>query len=139
MDFAWYLYNWLLPHLYPYYYRVKHVNPDCDVYLVEDNSGAHTRAREFITDMDLLGGINFAPYPGNSPDLHPIERVFDAFEDALQDHKPSGTSIEARQLAMDANGWHWIHAESFGQRMEDMTDPAAFVKKAKLIGYRTSY
>jgi hypothetical protein len=121
-----------MPHLYPYYYRVKQANPDCDVYLVEDNLGAHTRAREFIVDEDLLGGINFAPHPGNSPNLHPIKRVFDTFEDALQDHKLSGASIEAKEAAMDAIGWHWIHAESFGQRMEDMTDPAEFVKKARL-------
>ena len=45
MDFAQYAYNWLLLDLYPYYQDVCKNNPNYDVYLVEDNSSVHTKAR----------------------------------------------------------------------------------------------
>ena len=41
MDFVQYLYNQLLLDLYPYYYKVKETNLDCNVYLIEDNFSAY--------------------------------------------------------------------------------------------------
>lgn len=41
IDFAQYLYNWLLSDLYPYYYKVKETNLDYNVYLIQDNLGAY--------------------------------------------------------------------------------------------------
>lgn len=61
MDFAWYAYNWLLSDLYPYYWTVVKNNPGCDVYLIEDNAGAHKRAREHLVGHILQQGIQFAP------------------------------------------------------------------------------
>lgn len=130
MDFAWYVYNWLLSDLYPYYWKVCKNNPDCDVYLVEDNSGAHTKARQHLAGHPLQRGINFAPQPGNSPDLHPIERCFDALHDAMEDFKPSNTSIAEKSRAKEAIYWHRRDAEMISSRIEAMCDNSAFESRA---------
>jgi hypothetical protein len=131
MDFAWYTYNWLLTDLYPYYHKVRKANPDCEVYLVEDNSGAHTKARRLLSNHPLQKLINFAPHPGNSPDLHPIERVFDKFEDALQDYVPKGKSIAEKNRAMRRVEWEWVNAETWGSTIEREADAQTFLKYAR--------
>src|SRR4051794_18864786 len=96
MDFACYAYNWLIPELYPYYSKVVRLHPDRDVYLIEDNSGAHTKARQHLADHPLQEGVKFAPQPGNSPDLHPIERVFDILKDCTDSYEPTSGSEEEK-------------------------------------------
>ena len=131
MDFAWYAFNWLIPHLHPYYLEVAERNPDADVYLIEDNSGAHIKARRLLSGHPLQIDIKFAPHPGNSPDLHPIENIFDAFEDALQEFVPSGTSKEEVERAKEWVIDEWELATNFGQRLIDCCASRCFVKKAR--------
>lgn len=132
MDFAWYAYNWLIPELYPYYWKVSQNNPDCDVYLIEDNSSAHKRAREHLCDHQLQQGILFAPQPGNSPDLHPIETCFSALKDQLDNYQPAGSSKKDRQLAKEAVLWQWQNAESFESHIEAECSNQAFIHRMRL-------
>lgn len=53
MDFAWYAYQWLLRELYPYYWAVSKAHPNTDIYLIENNSSAHTRARQHLAGHPL--------------------------------------------------------------------------------------
>lgn len=80
MDFAQYAYNWLLTNLYPYYQQVVKNNLECDVQLIEDNSGAHTRTRAHLASCELQEGIQFALQLRNSPNMHPIKRSFTALK-----------------------------------------------------------
>jgi len=66
------------------------------VYLVEDNSKPHKKAREHLAGHPLQQGIKFAPQPGNSLDLHPIERCFNALKDVTDEIKPTSTSKAER-------------------------------------------
>ena len=131
MDFAWYSYQWLLKYLYPYYYRVARANPDCDVYLIEDNSGSHTKARRFLQGHPLQQGILFAPQPANSPDLHPIERIFDALKDEMATFTPCRKNSAAVAEAVEQIRWIWQEAEMISNRIETMTNNATFIDRAK--------
>ena len=130
MDFAWYMYNWLIPHLYPYYHKVKAANPDANVYLIEDNSGAHIKARRMMRGKLISQGIDYAPHPGNSPDLHPIERIFDGFGDALQGFIPTGNSKEEVERAKRWIIDEWQTASQFGERLVTCTDSQYFIELA---------
>ena len=131
MDFAWYAYNWLLSDLYPYYWDVCKNNPDCDVYLVEDNSGAHTKARQHLVGHPLQQGIAFAPQPGNSPDMHPIEQCFDALKDALDSFIPKGNTKQEKLRAQALIYWHCQEAEIVGSRIEALCESSTFLSKAE--------
>jgi len=132
MDWAWYAYNWLVPHLYPYYHKVKRANPDCQVYLIKDNSPVHTRARRFLQLINHpeLEGIEFAPHPANSPDLHPIERVFDFFKKNLNIYV-EGASKKHKDKAGGEVTEEWRDAEAWESKIAMMTDNQRLLERAE--------
>ena len=84
----WFLYRKyiLRPHLYPYYQAVVKVNPHRQVFFVEDNAGPHQKAQRITAEERDELNIKMAPHPFNSPDLHPIETIFNYIKDSLEEY-----------------------------------------------------
>ena len=87
MDFVFYAFEILEKELLPYYCQIRDRNPDATVLLAEDNLGSHGKARELLADEIYAMNIQFLEQPANSPDLHPIERIFDNQKRLLSDYK----------------------------------------------------
>ena len=71
----------LIPLLYPYYEAVRRANSNGTIWLVEDNAGIHTKAATVMELERERHGIKKALWPPNSPDLHPIENIWDYEKD----------------------------------------------------------
>lgn len=73
----------LLPLLYPFYEQIKAANPNKEIWLIEDNAPSHKKATRICEKERNTRGILKVDWPGNSPDLHPVEDVWDYEKDLL--------------------------------------------------------
>ena len=111
-DIDWFLYRKyiLRPLLYPYYQAIVKANPNRQVFLVEDNAGPHQKAQRVTEEERRNLGIKVAPHPPNSPDLHPIETVFDYTKDSLEEYNlgenGAGEAAQERAKAIISKEWN---------------------------------
>lgn len=73
----------LIDLLYPFYKEVQKANPTREVWLIEDNASAHQKAAKMCANMIKEKGIKKVDWPANSPDLHPIEDIWDQEKEML--------------------------------------------------------
>ncbi|GBC22304.1 IS630 family transposase [Rhizophagus irregularis DAOM 181602=DAOM 197198] len=119
-------------HVIPFLERFEEENGD---YLFQqDNAPIHTsaRTREFCEEM----GINLLSWPGQSPDLNPIEHLWDELERrirAKQNHPKNLGELE--ELLQEC--WSEISCEVYQKLVESMNRRIEAVIKAR--GYPTRY
>jgi hypothetical protein len=81
------------------------------VYIIEDNAGAHTKAKRFAADRRIAKGFDIVDWPPRSPDLNKIERIWDFSKDyveqiRLQSSRPSLSRAQIKLQAQQA--WETI-------------------------------
>lgn len=108
----WYRYqkNILKPCLYPFYHQVKAQRGQ--VVLMEDGAGPHSH--HLLTEERDLAGVVQEEWPSSSPDLNPIEIVWNQIKDNIDAHRPKATKVkDFRSLLLQ----EW---ESFSQEKIDI-------------------
>ena len=72
----------MYPLLYPFLLQIRNENPSSEIWLVEDNAGAHTAAaKNDPLSADLAEERIFrCDWPPNSLDLNMIEPIWDDFK-----------------------------------------------------------
>ena len=107
--------------------------------LMQDNAPSHS-ARATKTELSRRG-INLLPWPPFSPDLNPIEHVWDSMKDYMQKNFPEleGRSRvpgeRLRQMVVEA--WESISSEYLLNLIESMPNRCQAVIEAR--GGATSY
>ena len=90
---------------------------DRQVWLIEDNAGIHSKA-EWVAWRDRAEkGIRKAPWPPNSPDLHPIENLWDYTKDLLSEEPVSGSSDAEKKRFKDLVIKEWQEIDGKVQQM----------------------
>jgi hypothetical protein len=95
LDFVWYAFNAYEQELFPYYQKIRDLNPHCQVYICEDNVGVHHKARRLLADQIHEFDIKFIDTPANSPDLQPIEHLHKDQKRLISDTRFKTTSAAA--------------------------------------------
>lgn len=99
----------LLDLLYPFYEKVRDKHPDREVWLIEDNASSHTKAAKMCADIIKEKRIKKVEWPANSPDLHPIENVWDCEKDLLapkwRELRGSGKNVQEKARRETAKVW----------------------------------
>ena len=70
--------------LYDFVQTTQQRHSDCQVYLIEDNAGAHRKAARLLEQQRAKRGIVKVDWVPNSPDLHPIENVWSPLQEYLE-------------------------------------------------------
>ncbi|KAI0995126.1 hypothetical protein K3495_g13055 [Podosphaera aphanis] len=98
------------------------------VIFMQDNDPKHTskKARQFLRDHSLA----VLPWPANSPDLNPIEHLWNYIKKRLKDYpKPPNGILELLDRVQDE--WAKIPAEECQKLMESLPRRIDAVLKAK--------
>ena len=106
----WYLYekHILKPLLYPYCERLQELHPERQVWLIEDNASIHTKAEWTAAQHRIERGVRKAPWPPNSPDLHPIENLWDYEKDIIGDEPVHGASESEKNRFKELTAKEWL-------------------------------
>ncbi len=86
--------------LYPFYRKMEtsaEAGERGRIYLIEDGAGPH-RAKH-LNNHHQINGINKIDWPAASPDLNPIERVWDYIRGKIASRRPFPTTKEATEKA----------------------------------------
>ena len=100
----------------------------------QDNAPIHTsaRTRNFTEEME----INLLPWPGQSPDLNPIEHLWDELERRIR-AKPNNPKNLGELEAFLQQCWSEISCEVYQKLVESMNRQIEAVIKARK--YSTRY
>ena len=94
-----------------------HANPQVDYIYQDDNAGQH-RAR-IVTDLKTQHNIESLDWPSVSPDLNPIEHVWDAIGRRIsQRNQPVANIRELRQAVVDE--WNNLPMQFFRKLVVSM-------------------
>ncbi|RPA74101.1 hypothetical protein BJ508DRAFT_333402 [Ascobolus immersus RN42] len=75
IDWFDHLYGWTIPHLIPFMKRLNKGREEGEMYvLMEDGSASHKS--EYVLKILMRNGIMKIKWPGNSPDMNPIEKAW---------------------------------------------------------------
>jgi hypothetical protein len=102
--------------------------------LVEDGSGPHRRKSTQAAREEL--GIHTLPHPPYSPDLNPIEPLWQLLKNRIADIPGSGNSLDNLWAAAQ-QAWDSITDEEVAKHTSKMDARVREVKRAK--GYQTSF
>lgn len=95
----------LLPLLYPFYEQIRDANPGKEVWLIEDNAPSQKKAARLCLKERESRGILKVEWPANSPDLHPIEDVWDYEKSLLapkwKELRGAGKNVQERARKRD--------------------------------------
>ena len=110
-----YLYknNILLPLLYPFYEETQRKHPDKQIWLIEDNAPAHTKASKQCEEERKKRGIKKVDWPANSPDLNVIEGAWASEKTRLKHEwlKLRGAGKDSQEKAREFLTKEWNSAE----------------------------
>ena len=100
----------------------------------QDNAPVHTSklTKTFFDDSN----INLMKWPGQSPDLNPIEHLWDELERRIRKQKPPPKN-EAELFRLLQTEWEKIPENVYQNLILSMNDRVKAVLKAK--GYATKY
>ena len=124
--------NLLSKHLVPYLKEIDEQHPG--VIFQSDNAPCHTA--EYTIQWLQSHGINRMPWPAQSPDLNPIEHLWDYLDRQLRKRRPLPTSSAGMAAALQ-DEWGKIPLDVVRNLISSMPNRAAAVIKAK--GWHTSY
>jgi transposase len=119
-------------HVIPFLESFEEENGD---YLFQqDNAPIHTsiRTRNFVEESE----INLLPWPGQSPDLNPIEHLWDELERRIRAKKNNPKNLGELEVLLQ-ECWLEIPSEVYQKLVESMTRRIDAVIKAR--GYPTRY
>jgi DDE superfamily endonuclease len=119
-------------HLEPYLKQLEEEHPG--IMFQEDNAPCHTSGP--ATQWRQEHGINRMPWPSQSPDLNPIEHLWDHLNRQVRKRNPLPSSLPALAAALKEE-WAAIPLEVVRKHISSMPDRVAAVIKAK--GRHTSY
>lgn len=119
LDAVFYAYEIYEKHLFPYYEEVKRLNPNKQVFIVEDNVGVHHKARRIMAPLIAEKNIQFLTTPANSPDLNPIEHLHRDQKAILQEFRMTViSSAKVVQEAAEIEMLHvWQDDEDFARKV----------------------
>lgn len=124
--------NLMSNHLVPY---LRKVDKQCSgVIFQEDNAPCHVA--EYTSWWQQTHSINRMSWPAQSPDLNPIEHLWDHLDRQIRKRRPSPTS-SAVLAAVLQDEWGRIPLDVLRNLMGSMPTRVAAVIKAK--GWHTSY
>lgn len=105
-----------------------------DMVFQQDNDSKHTskQAQKWLSDND----VKVLDWPSQSPDLNPIEHLWDHLKRRLNDYEEQPTSMHELWQRVEAE-WNKIPAEVCGRLIESMPRRIEAVLKAK--GGHTDY
>ena len=119
-------------HLVPY---LKQVDEQCSgVIFQEDKAPCHVA--EYTTWWRQTHNINRMPWPAQSPDLNPIEHLWDHLDRQIRKRRPLPTSPTALAAALQ-DAWGKIPLDVVRNLIASMPTRVGAVIKAK--GWHTSY
>lgn len=122
----------LKPHLVPF---MEKFGEDMDEYeFQQDNATIHTSkmTREYFEKEE----INVMKWPGQSPDLNPIEHLWDELERRIRKREPPPKN-ERELAAFLRDEWEKIPTSTYQNLILSMNNRVKAVLEAK--GYATSY
>lgn len=121
----------LQEHLLPFFVSLGNENE----YIFQDDNAPVHRAN-IVTDWKNENSINFFPWPAQSPDLNPIEHVWDFLERQVRKRDPRPKSTEELILALQEE-WVKIDSNFLETLVSSMPRRVRAVIKSK--GYPTKY
>jgi hypothetical protein len=126
---AWYVGEILADHVVPYAGFVGDQSM-----LMHDNAKPHTAriTREYLVEA----GLRVLEWPACSPDLNPIEHLWDELKRRVRAGVPVGTSIPELMVAVEEE-WHNIPQERIVNLIRSMPNRMQAVVKAR--GGNTRY
>jgi transposase len=102
----------LKPLLYPYCEKLQDMYPERRVWLIKDNASIHTKAEWTAAQFRVTARIRKAPWPPNSPDLHPIENLWDYEKDIIKDKPVHGASESEKKQIKELATKEWLAMDS---------------------------
>jgi DDE superfamily endonuclease len=124
--------NLMSKHLVPH---LKQVDGKCSgVVFQEDNAPCHTSG--YATWWRQTHGINRMPWPAQSPDLNPIEHLWDHLDRQVRKRTPLPASLPALAAALQEE-WDRIPLDVLRKLIGSMPSRVAAVIEAK--GGHTPY
>lgn len=86
--------------------------PERQVWLIKDNASIHTKAEWTAAQFRVTARIRKAPWPPNSPDLHPIENLWDYEKDIIRDKPVHGASESEKKQIKELATKEWLAMDS---------------------------
>jgi hypothetical protein len=68
------------------------MHPERQVWLIEDGASIHIKVEWTASRFRVQAGIWKAPWPPNSPDLHPTDFLWDYEKDTIANEPAAGAS-----------------------------------------------
>jgi transposase len=107
---------------------------DDEVYFQDDNAPIHRANR--VLSWKERNGIKSMPWPAQSPDLNPIEHLWDELERRVRKHSSKWTNIQDMKNSL-LEEWNNIPTEVCQNLVSSMTNRVKAVLTSK--GYPTKY
>jgi len=119
-------------HVIPFLEEFEEKNGD--YFFQQDNAPIHTsvRTRTFMEEMEIIQ----LPWPGQSPDLNPIEHLWDKLERRIRLRADNPKNLGELELILQ-ECWSQIQQEVYQKLAESMNCRIEAVIKAH--GYPTRY
>lgn len=108
-----------IEHIIPIICGWHRLHPDQGLIFMQDNAPAHTAA-ESIAEIKARG-IRIIEWPPYSPDLNPIETVWNEMKDYIERHFPEDQSYDRLRAAVK-EAWEAIPESFFMELLESMRD-----------------
>ena len=124
--------NILSKHAVPYLKEINEQHPGA--ILQDDNATCHTA--EYTTQWRQSHDIDRMPWPAQSPDLNPIEHLWDYLDRQVRKRRPLPTSPAGLAAALQ-DEWGKIPLDVVRNLISSMPSRVGAVIKAK--GWHTSY
>ena len=122
-------------HLLPFMEKLEDDKDEDNVYeFQQDNASVHTSklTRTFFDDSDII----LMKWPGQSPDLNPVEHLWDELERRVRKREPPAKSETELAMILQEE-WEKIPNTIFQKLILSMNSRVKAVKQAK--GYATKY
>jgi hypothetical protein len=137
LDFVFYAFEIYEKQLFPFYYEVRALNHDKQVFILEDNVGVYHKARRLLAHTIQQQNIQFLDTPAWSPDLQPIEHLHKDEKQLLTDFRLSvvGADRVIQETVEDEMRHIWIN----DTRFDDLVRKRCAVAYVQALCYRSKH